>query len=141
MTQDKMNRKRALIVEDEPMICRVCQKTLVAEGFEVDIAFNGLVAKKLASQKSYDICLTDIRTPAMNGIELYEYLGKEHPDLARKVIFTTGDVLSGNIGAFLKEAGRPFLPKPFTPDELRKVVKEAQTQDIDSRTRLDLLGI
>jgi CheY-like chemotaxis protein len=125
MIQGNTNRKRVLVVEDEPMISRVCRKTLTAGGFEVDIAINGLVAKEMLDKKTYDLCLTDIRTPVMNGIEFYRYLQKEHLDLAGKVIFTTGDVLSGNIDAFLREVNRPFLPKPFTPDELKKVVIEA----------------
>jgi DNA-binding NtrC family response regulator len=125
MTQGNSNRKRVLVVEDEPVICRICHKTLTADGFEVDIAVNGLVAKKIVDGKSYDLCLSDIRTPEMNGIELFEYLELEHPELARKVIFTTGDVLSNNVDIFLKKAKRPFLPKPFTPDDLRKVIEEA----------------
>ena len=132
MTQDNTKPKRALVVEDEPLISRVCRKTLTGVGFEVDIAVNGLVASKMVNEKKYDLCLADIRTPAMNGIELYRYLEKEYPDLARKVIFTTGDILSGNIDAFLKEANRPFLPKPFTPDELKRVVKQALKQKVRS---------
>jgi DNA-binding NtrC family response regulator len=124
MTQDNSNRKRVLVVEDEPVISRICQRTLTAEGFEVDIAVNGLVAKRMADDKDYDLCLSDIRTPQMNGIELYNYLELEHPKLAHKVIFTTGDVLSNSIDIFLKKVKRPFLAKPFTPDELGNVIKE-----------------
>jgi len=113
-----------LVVEDEPLISRVCRKTLSSEGFEVDIAMNGLIAKDMVTKKDYDICLSDIRTPQMNGIEFYRYLEKEYPGMARKVIFTTGDVLSGNIDIFLQEVGSPFLPKPFLPDDLRKIVRK-----------------
>jgi len=117
--------KRILVVEDEPVIGRVCLRTLTAEGLEVDIASNGLVAKDMVSKKEYDLCLIDIRTPAMNGIQLYEHLKEEHPELASRAIFTTGDVLSGNIQAFLRDSAKPYLPKPFTPDELRAAVREA----------------
>jgi CheY-like chemotaxis protein len=111
-----------LVVEDEPVIGYICKKTLSNEGFEVDIALNGLLAMEMVQNNMYDLCLTDIRTPEMNGIELFAYLEEEHPDLARNVIFTTGDILSGNIEEFLDTAGRLFLPKPFTPEELREVV-------------------
>ena len=123
MTQP--NRKRALVVEDELMIGRVCQKVLTALGFEVDVAVNGLVAKEMVEKNHYDLCLSDIRTPGMNGMELYVYLEKEHHDLADRTIFTTGDVLSGNVNTFLEKTRKPFLPKPFTPDELKKVVQQA----------------
>jgi len=131
MTQDNTHRRRALVVEDEPVISRLCQRILIAEGFDVDIAANGLIAKKMADDRSYDLCLSDIRTPDMNGIQLYEYLEQEHPELARRVIFTTGDVMSVSIAQFLKETKRPFLPKPFTRDELKQAIRDAFTE-IDS---------
>lgn len=130
MIQNSSNRKVALVVEDEPMISRVCQRTLINNGFEVDIANNGLVAKKMVTERKYDLCLSDIRTPGMSGIELYQFLRKEYPALADRVIFTTGDVLSANVEAFLKEVHRPFLPKPFSPSELARLVEKALGQGV-----------
>jgi len=117
------NVRRILVVEDEPAVGQVCARTLRAEGFGVDVAGNGKDALNVLREKEYDLCLIDIRTPEMNGIELYQHLEKEYPESINKVIFTTGDVLSSNIKAFLEETGRPFLPKPFTPDELRAIVR------------------
>jgi len=131
MTQDNTHRRRALVVEDEPVISWLCQRILIAEGFDVDIAMNGLIAKKMVDDKSYDLCVSDIRTPDMNGMQLYEYLEQEHPELARRVIFTTGDVMSGSIAQFLNENKRPFLPKPFTRDELKQAIRDAFAE-IDS---------
>jgi len=127
MTQDT-HRRRVLVVEDEPVISLICQKVLTAEGFDVNIAVNGLVAKKMVAENSYDLCVSDIRTPLINGIQLYEYLKQEYPELARRIIFTTGDVLSGNIAQFLKESKRPYLLKPFTPDQLKQAVITAYTE-------------
>ena len=113
------------MVEDEPGIAKVCARTLNAEGFQVDIAVNGKVALDMWKKKSYDLCLSDIRTPEMNGIELYQHLESEFPEAVNKVIFTTGDVQSSNIKEFLERTiRRPFLPKPFTLDELRSIVRE-----------------
>jgi len=61
----------------------------------------------------------------MGGIELYQQLKVDCPEMANRVIFTTGDVINDNVKAFLKETGRPFLPKPFAPNELRSVVRAA----------------
>jgi CheY-like chemotaxis protein len=61
----------------------------------------------------------------MNGKELYQHIKEDHPEYANKVIFTTGDIMNTNLGRFLKEAGSPYLPKPFTPDELRDIVRQA----------------
>ena len=124
MWQKNPDRKIALIVEDEPAIGRACQRVLTAEGFEVDVAGDGVIAKEFISKKSYDLCLSDIRLPKMNGMELYRHIEQEYPGLTQKVIFTTGDLLSKDTRKFLKESERPFLLKPFTPEQLRSVVKE-----------------
>jgi DNA-binding response OmpR family regulator len=116
--------KRILIVEDEPGISMVCTRTLAADGFQVDVAANGRVALDMLRKKEYKLCLIDIRTPDMNGIELYQRLKEERPQMLDNVVFTTGDVLSGNIKVLLEESGRPYLPKPFTPDELRRMARD-----------------
>ncbi len=116
--------KKVLVVEDESVISDVCRRVLVSEGFEVDIAVNGLVAQDMIGEKQYDLCLIDIRTPMMNGKELYQWLKEKHPQLAGGVIFTTGDVMGGDTQSFLEQADRPFLPKPFTTDELKAIMRE-----------------
>ena len=116
--------KRILIVEDEPAICELCRRVLTGEGFEVDIAANGKVAQDMIEEKQYDLFLMDIKLPAMNGKELYQWLQEKHPQLASRVIFATGSVMGGDTQSFLEQAGRPFLLKPFTPDELKAMVKE-----------------
>ena len=113
-----------LVVEDEPAISNVCQRVLTSEGFEVDIAANGEEAQNMIEKKQYDLCLIDIRTPQMNGKELYQWLKEKHPQLAGRVIFTTGDVMGEDIQSLLEQAARPFLPKPFTPNELKIIARE-----------------
>jgi len=120
--------KRVLVVEDEPSVSRVCLKTLTGEGLEVNIAVNGSVAEDILKKTDYDLILIDIRTPVMNGKELYQHISEKHPELAERVIFTTGDVLGGDNKRFLEQSGRVFLLKPFTPDELKAVVRETLRQ-------------
>ena len=125
MKEPGAGAKTILVVEDEPAISEVCRRVLSSEGFRVDIAANGLVAQNMIEERQYDLCLIDIRTPQMNGKELYQWLKEKHQPLAGRVIFTTGDVMSGDTEAFLEQAACPFLPKPFTPDELKAIVREA----------------
>ena len=120
--------KKILVVEDEPSISQVCHRVLISEGFEVDIAVNGKVAQDMVEKGRYDFLLVDIRTPAMNGKDLYQWLKEKHPQVANRVIFTTGDVMGGETQRFLEQVGRLFLPKPFTPSELRTVIREALKQ-------------
>jgi len=116
--------RKVLIVEDEPPISRVCERVLTGEGFEADIALNGKIAQEMIEKKDYDLCLIDMRTPAMSGKELYYWLKEKHPQLAESVIFTTGDVMGEESKSFLEQVAKPFLPKPFTPEELRVIIKE-----------------
>ena len=116
--------KRVLVVEDEPSISAICRRVLTTEGFEVDIAVQGKVAQDMIEKKQYDLCLIDIRLPAMDGKELYQWLKERHPKLADGVIFTTGDVMgSGDTQIFLEQTARPILLKPFTPAQLKSIVK------------------
>ena len=115
---------RLLVVEDEPSISQICLRTLSGEGFEVDIVENGVEAQEKLKVNDYDICFIDVITPVMDGKQLFRWITKEHPELVAGVIFTTGDSINPDTRTFLDEAGRPFLPKPFTLNELRTVVRE-----------------
>jgi DNA-binding response OmpR family regulator len=128
MNTSDRTTKRILVVEDEPSISNMCQRVLTREGFEVDIATNGIVAQDMIKKRQYNICLIDVRTPEMNGTELYQWLQKKYPRLANQLIFTTGGVLDEKTMPFIKQSGRLFLPKPFTPDELTAIVRKALKQ-------------
>jgi CheY-like chemotaxis protein len=73
-------------------------------------------------ERDYDLIIADIKTPVMNGKEFYWYLLDTKPEMARRIIFTTGDVMDGDTIEFIKKVDRPCLPKPFTPSELREMV-------------------
>lgn len=124
MSAPESRPQRVLVVEDEPAISRVCRQALTAQGFEVDIAENGAVAQNMIETKPYDLCLADIRTPVMSGRELYQWLTEKHPELARRVIFATGDAMAADTHGFLEQSGRPFLPKPFALKELRAIIEK-----------------
>ena len=113
--------KRILIVEDELAICDLCQRVLTNEDFEVDIAVNGKIAQDMIEEQQYALYLIDIRLPVMTGMELYQHISEKHPELAERVIFTTGSVIGRDTQSFLEQSGRAFLLKPFTPDELKAV--------------------
>ncbi|MBN1367418.1 MAG: response regulator [Dehalococcoidales bacterium] len=125
MTINCLRTGKVLLLEDEPVICRATGRTLAADGFHVDIAVNGLVAKdKVNNDDNYEFLILDIKTPMMNGMELYDYLLQEHPALADKVIFVTGDSLGAATKTFLDRVQRPCLDKPYTPTQLRTIIQE-----------------
>ena len=120
--------RRILVIEDEPTISLVCQRVLAEEGFLVDTALNGRAAQALLGEKDYDLVLVDVRMPVMSGRDFYDYISENHPELVPRIVITSGDVIGGDTGTFLKVSGRPFLPKPFAPDELKAIVSETLRQ-------------
>jgi DNA-binding NtrC family response regulator len=119
------DKRRVLFLEDEPIISKVVTRILAADGFEVDVANNGQVAKdKINSGTGYDLFIFDIKTPIINGIQLYEYLEKDHPELTEKVIIATGDSLNDTTKKFLERVNRPFLAKPYTLAQIKTTVHQ-----------------
>jgi CheY-like chemotaxis protein len=120
---ENTNRQTVLILEDEPIISRILTRTLSFEGLETDSAENGLIAQdKIASGKNYDLFLFDIRTPVINGIEVYTYIEEYCPEAVSKVIFMTGDCLNATTSGFLERVKRPVIEKPFRPEELLELI-------------------
>ena len=117
-------RKRILIVDDEPVIRQFCQRVLTEEGFEVDAATDGIEAQLMINRHEYDLYLFDIKMPLMDGKELYESLQKTYSGIVSRIVLTTGSAIGQDTEEFLKSSGRPILPKPFTTEELKAIVKE-----------------
>ena len=123
-TQSDTNKKWVLLVEDEPVINRMCNRILTLEGFNVDVAYDGITASQASSEKHYDICVCDIRMPGLTGIQLFKHWRTNNSHLGSRTIFMTGDTLSKEVQEFLIESGAPYIMKPFSPDDLVIKVKE-----------------
>ncbi|OGN99191.1 MAG: hypothetical protein A2Y58_02000 [Chloroflexi bacterium RBG_13_51_52] len=123
MTRTEKNKKKILLVEDEPIVGRLCTRILNAEGFEVDFVPDGRMAMRAVENTDYDLCVSDIRLPGLTGIELYERLKENKPELSLRMIFITGDTMNVNVRSFIQESGIPCLMKPFTPEKLVAAVK------------------
>jgi two-component system NtrC family sensor kinase len=87
---------------------------------------------------AYDVVLTDIRMPDMDGLALFEQIKRRWPERAGRVVFVTGDTLSGALRD-LADSGRcSILEKPFVPADVRRVVTEvvrASEPSLRSRRR------
>jgi DNA-binding response OmpR family regulator len=114
--------KKVLVVEDEQVIGAICRRVLTKEGFDVILTDDGNKAIKMLAENQVDLCLLDIRTPGMDGLELYGHISRNYPSLTSKVIFMTGDSLSKNIQEFAAKAGCRLLEKPFSTQELVNAV-------------------
>ena len=117
--------QKILVVEDEPIICEICLKVLTEQGYAVDIASNGHEGAARLEKQTYDLVIIDARMPLMDGKQLYQHILQQYPQMADRVLMTSGEVVGGDMYVFLEESGVPFLAKPFTPGDLRKAVEKA----------------
>jgi signal transduction histidine kinase len=117
--------KTILVVDDESKVASVLVSLLSADGHQVDRAANGVIALDKLRARAYDLILSDIKMPELDGPGLYREVGRYRPELCQRFVFLTGDTLSPETTAFLAEAGVPSLSKPFTLAEVRQVVRRA----------------
>src|SRR6266540_1781679 len=115
---------RILIVDDEPSMCDVCSRTLQRGGYEV-VAMSDphAAARLLHSEQRFDLLLTDIKMPAMSGLELAHIARQQDPTIA--IIIMTGFATMENLQQSVRRGIADFLSKPFELDHLRLAVDQA----------------
>jgi len=96
--------------------------TLEAWGHTVDVASDGQTGLDRASQGEFDLIISDLRMPRLNGREFFEELGRRNPEAAARMVFSTGDTVHGDTLAFLERQAHPYLHKPFSLAELRQLL-------------------
>ena len=116
--------KRILVVEDERLIAGLLTDMLMGDGHEVDAVHTGRAALERLAERAYDLIVSDLRMPVLDGRGLYRELEVKHPEMLRRILFVTGSALdSGNV-EFLKLARVPWLAKPFTMNELHRLTQK-----------------
>lgn len=133
----------ALIIDDEPDICELLEMTLNRMGVQCTTANNVLSAKTLLERKAFNICLTDMRLPDGNGIDIVRFIQKHTPQLPVAVITAHGNM--DTAVESLKAGAFDFLSKPIDLANLRTLVKNALasnqlTDDTAPKTQSRLLG-
>jgi len=137
-----MNRPSALVVDDEPAIRELLEITL--QRMDIDVQSAGALrqARESLKNRHFDLCLTDMRLPDGDGLDLVEYIQLNHPALPVAVITAHGNMESA-IRA-LKNGAFDFVSKPLDLQILRSLVntalKLARQQNRDRRSRQALLG-
>jgi len=115
--------KRILVVDDERLVLQLLGEMLGGDHHTVDTVADGTQALERLRETSYDLILSDVRMPYLDGPGLYRALERRRPELCRRFVLMTGDVLSAEIQAFLEQTGVPGLSKPFDRSEVRRVIQ------------------
>jgi len=131
-----------LVVDDEADIRELLELTLLRMGLVVESAASVSAAKDLLKARRFDLCLTDMRLPDGEGLDLVRHIGEHCGDLPVAVITAYGS--AENAVAALKAGAFDYLSKPVSLEDLRTLVKSAlrlpQHQSAAKPARLQLLG-
>ena len=113
---------RMLFVDDELSLHHGIRTYAQRRGFDVVTVADGAAALDAARRARFDVVVCDLRMRGIDGPAFYEVLRREHPALAARTLFITGDLMSAGSRAFLHAAGQPVLEKPFDLDRLERSV-------------------
>jgi two-component system response regulator PilR (NtrC family) len=118
-----MAAEKVLIIDDEPDICELLELTLSRMGLTTHAAQSVAQAHKLLAEHHFNLCLTDMRLPDGNGLDLIDYIQKRHPGTPVAVITAHGN-MEAAIRA-LKSGAFDFVSKPIDLKNLRLLVSSA----------------
>jgi len=135
-----MPNPSALIVDDEPDILELIEITLARMDVDADTVSNLAQARKKLGERDYDICLTDLRLPDGDGIDLVRHISRDHPQVP-VAMFTAHGNMDSAIEA-LKAGAFDFVAKPVQLEDLRKLIEQALRLGPPDETSADrqLLG-
>ncbi|HUL22388.1 MAG TPA: sigma-54 dependent transcriptional regulator [Thermodesulfobacteriota bacterium] len=114
---------RILVVDDEKIVCESCKRILEEEGYEVETALSGREAFERMKENPFDIVITDLKMPGIDGMEVLRTFRKDYPDSI--IIMITGFSTVETAVEAMKLGAFDYIPKPFTPDEVAIVVRKA----------------
>lgn len=123
LVESETKLRRVLVVDDESDIRELLSMTLIRMGLEVDAAGTGFDAEQLLQKHRYDLCLTDMRLPDGNGLDLLAHVGRHYPNTPVAVITAFGS--AENAVAALKAGAFDYIAKPVALTQLRTLVQSA----------------
>ncbi|HEU5260962.1 MAG TPA: ATP-binding protein [Gemmatimonadales bacterium] len=124
-----------LVVDDETALRNALLRFLSRRGIDGAGVADGAEALDVLKHRGFDVIVSDVRMPGMNGREFMERLRHEHPDLIGRLIFSTGDTLAPDTAALLKNAGVPTIAKPFDFAALELVIRQVAAEAARGRPR------
>ncbi len=114
---------RILVVDDELVICRSCEKTFRRAGHSVMYATSGKQALALLESETFDVVFTDLKMMDVGGMEVLQTIRQKYPNTV--VVVITGYATIASAVETMRSGAFDFLPKPFTANELIAVLDRA----------------
>lgn len=114
-------RSKLLIIDDEEIVLDSCIQILAGDDIQIVTASNGTLGLQLTKEYMPDLVVVDLKMPGISGLEVLEGIHDFDPNMVAIVI--TGYATVSSAVEAMKKGAYDFLPKPFTPDELRLIVR------------------
>ena len=131
-----MSQAKILVVDDDKNIRRTVSMALESLDYFVHTAFDGKDAMLQLTGDKYDMIITDLKMPGMNGMELLEQAIAKYPEMRIVLISAHGTV--DNAVEAMKLGAVDFLQKPFTPKELRNLVHNVlETESVETKSEYE----
>jgi CheY-like chemotaxis protein len=115
---------RILVVDDDAMVLALLAAVLTLAGYDVDTAVNGHDALDRIAARSYDVIVSDLYMPNLDGVGLYRALEGRRPELLRRIAFVSGTTELPTFQRFVAETGVPLLHKPFNIEDLLRFIQQ-----------------
>jgi CheY-like chemotaxis protein len=113
-----------LVVDDEADLSALIEDILEASGYQVETALDGAAALERLERDHFDLILSDVHMPGLDGMALYRELEQRRPELTPRMIFMTGNILDEDTADFFAATGAPCLRKPFMSEDLHRVLQQ-----------------
>jgi DNA-binding NtrC family response regulator len=124
---------KILIVDDDPIVLDSCKRVFEAEGFEVSLVPSADQALTAMENNAFDILLIDVKMPERDGMYLIRAVKKQWPEVP--IVVMSGYPTPETIAEGLHLGAEEFIAKPFTPDELLKIVHEVLQKGEDHENK------
>jgi two-component system cell cycle response regulator CpdR len=114
---------RVLVVDDEESIRGFVAEALKMDDLDVESARDGLDAMRRLEEQWYDLVVSDLRMPRLDGVGLYREVERRWPGSGRRLLFISGSTVLPDYEPFLREVHPVVIEKPFGLEELRRTVR------------------
>ena len=115
--------QRILFIDDEDIVLRSCRRIFAKQDLVLETAVSGEEGLEKARAMDFDVVVTDLKMPGLGGIDVLKTLRQERPETV--VIVFTGYANVETAREALKNGAFDYIPKPFTPEEIKDVVRNA----------------